>query len=306
MPPTAGRHHVTDQAELPGLNETIVEQARAARAHAERREGWVLSLDQPTYVAVVTDAESQRSAARLLRSLEHARLGPGPERRALGQLAGDGGHPQPAARGGAAARFQQLRRIRARQAHGAQRRGGPANFCSSWRGRRVRSAEREFAELEAFAGRPLQAWDVGFYAERLQRSRYRGLAGGAAAVLSAAARARGPVRSRRTPVWCPHPSARRRGAVASGRRASSRSSDAAGHAARQLLPRCLCATQQAQRRLDGRVRRPQAAWPQARHCRWPTWCATSFRRSERLPGAADARRRGDTVPRVWPRPAPSC
>jgi oligopeptidase A len=34
------------------------------------------------------------------------------------------------------------------------------------------AAEREFAELTAFAGRTLHAWDVGFYAERLQRSRF--------------------------------------------------------------------------------------------------------------------------------------
>src|SRR6202023_946202 len=39
--------------------------------------------------------------------------------------------------------------------------------------RSARSAARqEFAELEAFAGHTLSAWDVGFYAERLQRSRY--------------------------------------------------------------------------------------------------------------------------------------
>jgi oligopeptidase A len=34
------------------------------------------------------------------------------------------------------------------------------------------AALREFAELEAFAGHPLSAWDVGFYAEKLQRTRY--------------------------------------------------------------------------------------------------------------------------------------
>ena len=47
--------------------------------------------------------------------------------------------------------------------------------CSSswsWRGPRVRRPGKEFAELEEFAGRKLAAWDVGFYAERLQRSRY--------------------------------------------------------------------------------------------------------------------------------------
>jgi oligopeptidase A len=34
------------------------------------------------------------------------------------------------------------------------------------------AARKEFEELEAFAGRKLNAWDVGFYAEALQRSRY--------------------------------------------------------------------------------------------------------------------------------------
>jgi oligopeptidase A len=34
------------------------------------------------------------------------------------------------------------------------------------------AALAEFAELEAFAGRKLAAWDVGFYAERLQRERF--------------------------------------------------------------------------------------------------------------------------------------
>ena len=34
------------------------------------------------------------------------------------------------------------------------------------------AARARFAELAAFAGHPLAAWDVGFYAERLQPSRY--------------------------------------------------------------------------------------------------------------------------------------
>src|SRR5690606_9349235 len=34
------------------------------------------------------------------------------------------------------------------------------------------AAERELAELTAFAGRPLQAWDITYYSERLQAQRY--------------------------------------------------------------------------------------------------------------------------------------
>src|SRR5215469_7500563 len=51
-------YHVSDASELRGLNEMLVEQARK-RAHDGRIEGWLLTLDQPTYVAVVTDAESE-------------------------------------------------------------------------------------------------------------------------------------------------------------------------------------------------------------------------------------------------------
>src|SRR3569833_2939523 len=48
----AWSHHVKDGEHLRGLNETIVDQARK-RAHEKHLEGWLLSLDQPTYVVVV-------------------------------------------------------------------------------------------------------------------------------------------------------------------------------------------------------------------------------------------------------------
>src|SRR5579863_1387170 len=51
-------HHVTDESELRGLNATLVDQARQ-RAQDRGVDGWMLTLDQPTYVAVVTDAESE-------------------------------------------------------------------------------------------------------------------------------------------------------------------------------------------------------------------------------------------------------
>ena len=62
--------HTTEAAELRGLNEMLIEQARR-RAHEQQLAGWVLSLDQPTYVAVVTDAESER-LRRAFETLETA------------------------------------------------------------------------------------------------------------------------------------------------------------------------------------------------------------------------------------------
>ncbi|HWX69632.1 MAG TPA: M3 family metallopeptidase, partial [Steroidobacteraceae bacterium] len=53
----AWSRHVSDINELRGLNEMLIEQAHR-RAEEQNAPGWILRLDQPTYVAVVTDAES--------------------------------------------------------------------------------------------------------------------------------------------------------------------------------------------------------------------------------------------------------
>ncbi|MEO7773182.1 MAG: M3 family metallopeptidase, partial [Steroidobacteraceae bacterium] len=48
---------VADATQLDGINATIVEQA-SARAAEAKQEGWLFTLDQPTYVAIVTDGKS--------------------------------------------------------------------------------------------------------------------------------------------------------------------------------------------------------------------------------------------------------
>src|SRR5258706_12822385 len=53
----AWSHRVTDPAQLAGVNAGIVAQAEQ-RAREAGVDGWILGLDQPTYVAVVTDADS--------------------------------------------------------------------------------------------------------------------------------------------------------------------------------------------------------------------------------------------------------
>ncbi len=166
----AWSHHVTDQAQLRGLNEVVVEQARRG-AHEKGLEGWLLTLDQPTYVAVVTDAEA--------RELRHEFY------RAWSTRASDQG-PQ-------AGRWDNapiIERILARR-HEAARILGFENFADYALAKRMAhtrgevmgfleelaragrpAAEREFAELEGFAGHRLEAWDLAFYAERLQKQRH--------------------------------------------------------------------------------------------------------------------------------------
>jgi oligopeptidase A len=161
---------VTDKAHLRGLNESIVEQARR-RAQEKGVDGWLLSLDQPTYVAVVTDGEHE------------------PLRRAVYEAwttrASDQGTN--AGRWDNAEVMENILRLR----HEAARLLDFSNYAEyalatrmatsvgevlEFLRRLARSArataQKEFAELEAFAGRKLEAWDVGFYSERLQRQRY--------------------------------------------------------------------------------------------------------------------------------------
>ena len=162
--------HLTDAGQLRGLNEVLIDQARR-RAHEQRLEGWILTLDQPTYVAVVTDAES----AELRRGFYEA----------WSTRASDRG-PQ-AGRWDNAPVMEQILRKR----YEAARILGFGNFTEYALVKRMaRSGEevmafleelarasrptavREFDELRSFAGRELSAWDVPFYAERLQQQRH--------------------------------------------------------------------------------------------------------------------------------------
>jgi oligopeptidase A len=54
----AWTRQVTDERELAGINPVIVEQARV-RATEKGVAGWLFALEQPTYVAVMTDADSE-------------------------------------------------------------------------------------------------------------------------------------------------------------------------------------------------------------------------------------------------------
>ncbi|HEY3730559.1 MAG TPA: M3 family metallopeptidase [Steroidobacteraceae bacterium] len=166
----AWSHQVTDRAQLAGLNDGMIEQAQR-RAHEQGREGAVFGLDQPTYVAVVTNAESEP----LRRAFYQAW-----STRASDQALGQNSYDNTTA-------MEDILRLR----HEAARLVGFDSFADYALANRMartvpevmsflrdllRSAKpaaaAEFAELEQFAGRRLNAWDVTFYSERLQQSRY--------------------------------------------------------------------------------------------------------------------------------------
>ena len=300
MPPTAGRITSPTRRSWPGSTPASSRQA-AERARAQGLEGWVFGLEQPTYVAVITDAES----AALRRVFYEAWC-----TRASDQGPGAGRYDNTAV-------IEEILRLRH---EAAQLLGFPSYAEYALADRMARSvpevldflrelaraarasAGAELAELEGFAGRPLDPWDITFYSERLQQRRfqvsqeelrdYLPLPRVLDCLFEVAERLYGVRLQERSDV---------RG-VASGR-ALLRAARAGWHAARQLLPRCLRARQQARRRVDGRLRRPQAARRRAHPAgRLPGVQFTAA--AGRAAGAADARRRGHAVPRIRARPAP--
>ena len=166
----AWTHPVRDRGELTGINEGILEQARR-RATESGQEGWLFGLDQPSYVAVVTDAES----APLRRAFYEAWT----------TRASDRGPT--AAKYDNSAVMEDILRLRHESAQLlgftsfadyalANRMARTVPEVTDFLRQLVRAARpaaaAELAELERFAGRKLDAWDVTFYSERLQQSRY--------------------------------------------------------------------------------------------------------------------------------------
>jgi oligopeptidase A len=160
---------VENPEQLAGLPETVIARARAA-AEADGRSGWRLPLDAPNYVAVLTHAED----ATLRREFHEAWVTRASDR---GPLAG---------------RFDNgplVERILALR-HEAATLVGYANYAEySLASKMAReptevldflrrlaalsrpAAQREFAELEAFAGCRLEPWDIAFWSERLKHAR---------------------------------------------------------------------------------------------------------------------------------------
>ena len=167
----AWSHRVTDAAQLAGVNAGIVAQAER-RAREQGVDGWVFGLDQPTYVAVITDADS----ADLRRVFYEAW-----STRASEQGPGAGRFDNTPVMEG----ILRLRHEAARlldfpsyaQYALADRMASTVPevtaFLMQLAGAAREHASAELAELEAYAGRALEAWDLSYYSERLQQSRFQ-------------------------------------------------------------------------------------------------------------------------------------
>jgi oligopeptidase A len=170
----AGRAYtrsVSDGSELAGLPSNAIDRA-AFVAREANLPGWLFKLDQPTYMTVMTSAEN----AQLRRDIYEAwvtrgsELGPSagrfdngpiiaelmPLRHELAQLLGFKNYAEYA--------------LATRMAKSTKQVLG---FLDDLARRCTPAARQEFSDLEEFAGRKLDAWDLAFYGERLQESRFK-------------------------------------------------------------------------------------------------------------------------------------
>ncbi len=162
----AWTYHVTDAAQLAGINPTIVERARAAAGDAG---GYRLSLEQPVYTAVMSDAHS----SALRRTFYQA----------WNTRASDQGDAQ----WDNSAVMEDILRVRhelarlldfasyadyALATRMAKSTAEVFAFLEQLRLASRATAERELRELQQFAQTTLEPWDLTYWSERLQRERY--------------------------------------------------------------------------------------------------------------------------------------
>jgi oligopeptidase A len=163
--------HAMDESELAGLPANAIDRA-AANARAAGKGGWLFELDQPTYLTVMTSAQSEALRRDIYEAwvTRASEIGPSggrfdnnpliaqilPLRHELARLLG---YPSFADYALATRMAKTSRQV--------------LGFLDDLAQRCRPAALREFSDLEEFAGRKLEAWDLAYFGERLQESRFR-------------------------------------------------------------------------------------------------------------------------------------
>ncbi|HKE95911.1 MAG TPA: M3 family metallopeptidase [Povalibacter sp.] len=166
----AWTRHFTDAVSLSGLPAPILERASAAAA-AAGMQGWLFTLDAPNYQAVMMHAVNEE----LRRDFYHGWVTRGSEqglsperwdnsalmgeilavRRELAELVGFASYAEYSLATKMASSVGEVR-----------------DFLDQLAVKSRPVAQHEYDELEKFAGHALNAWDVGFYAERQKQQKF--------------------------------------------------------------------------------------------------------------------------------------
>jgi oligopeptidase A len=162
----AWAHHETDADQLSGIPAAVLDAARAAAAEQDQ-EGWLLHLDQPTYVAVISHADDPSLREKFYTAWVTRASADGPGNSEFDNTA----------------LMEDIMQLR----HEAAQLVGFDNYADYALASRMAgsvaevteflehlatvarpTANKEYAELEAWAGKNLAAWDVAYYSEKLR------------------------------------------------------------------------------------------------------------------------------------------
>ncbi len=166
--------HITDEAALAGLTDSAKAQMAQAAA-AKDLDGWLISLEFPSYYAVMTYADDRALREELYAAYCTRASDQGPNagqfdngplmneildlRQELAQLLGFANYSELSLAGKMAESTEQV-----------------LNFLRDLAVRSKPFAARDLQELQAFAAEQgcsdLQSWDVGYYSEKLRQQRY--------------------------------------------------------------------------------------------------------------------------------------
>ena len=167
--------HITDVADLAGVPETALEGARQA-AKQKELDGYVITLDFPSFYPVLTYCNNRELRREVYEAFVTRASDVGPDggawdntpimaeilkrRHAMANLLGFDNYAE-----------RSLAKKMARSVEEV------LDFLNKLAAKSKPMAEREFGELKAFArdihGQDdLQAWDVGYYSEKLRQQRY--------------------------------------------------------------------------------------------------------------------------------------
>ena len=164
-------YHETDAEALAGVPKNVLDRARRA-AEQKHLSGWLLSLDSPTYIAVLTHAESENLRKRYYEAWVTRASDQGPH----------------AGRWDNGSLIEEILRLRHEAAEllgfenygelslATKMAGTPEEVLEFLKGLAIKSrpvAETELHDLTEFAGRSLHPWDISFYAERLKQQRFQ-------------------------------------------------------------------------------------------------------------------------------------
>jgi len=163
-------HHETVEANLAGLPAAVLDVARAAAAEQDV-DGWLLRLDQPTYVAVISHCDNDQLRKKFYQAWVTRASAEGPCNGEFDNTAV----------------MEDIMRLR----HEAATLVGFDNFAEYALASRMAgsvsevadfllhlakvsqgSAQQEFEGLQSWAGRLLEPWDLAYYSEKLRLERF--------------------------------------------------------------------------------------------------------------------------------------